>query len=239
MSEFSAGDAALDGFRVIRRHWRVVAGWAGFNLLALVGMVVVSVLGILVAVTAISLTHGASESAAAAGGLIAVVVDSVGTLFIGAIVVAGLFRMLLRDGEPGFFYLRVGLDEVRLVGVWLTLLLGACVLVFLLAGAVALAGRLGTWAGILVGLAGLAGFVWLGVRLSLAAPITFAEHRFGLAAAWRLSRGRFWPLLGMSVLSLCLLALVAVAAWIGLFLIMGALSGFDGSLISLSDPEAL
>ena len=32
---FSASDAALEGFQVLHRHWRVVVGWAGFNLLAL------------------------------------------------------------------------------------------------------------------------------------------------------------------------------------------------------------
>lgn len=239
MSEFSASDAALDGFRVIQRHWRVVAGWAGFNLLALVGMVLISAIGILAAVAVISVSHGGREAAAMMGSLIGGLVGGIGTLLIEVAVVTALFRMLLRGGEPGFFYLRLGRDEARLLGVWLTVLLGAFVLAFLLVGVISLAGRLGTWAGLLTAVAGVAGFVWLGVRLSLAGPITFAERRFGLAAAWRMSRGRFWPLLGMTLLSLCLLALVAVAAWILLFLAMGAVSGFQGGMITLSDPESL
>ena len=36
MSTFSIGDAAVEGFRVIQARWRVLIGWAGFNLLALV-----------------------------------------------------------------------------------------------------------------------------------------------------------------------------------------------------------
>ena len=44
MSAFSASDAALEGFQMLRTHWRVVVGWAVFNLLALVAMIVITVI---------------------------------------------------------------------------------------------------------------------------------------------------------------------------------------------------
>ena len=37
MAAFSPSDAALEGFQVLRRHWRVVVGWAAFNLIGPVG----------------------------------------------------------------------------------------------------------------------------------------------------------------------------------------------------------
>ena len=44
MTPFSASDAALEGFQVIRRHWRVIVGWAVFNLLAIMAVVVAFVI---------------------------------------------------------------------------------------------------------------------------------------------------------------------------------------------------
>ena len=41
MARFSASDAALEGVNLMRRRWRVVLGWAGFNLLALVMLAVI------------------------------------------------------------------------------------------------------------------------------------------------------------------------------------------------------
>jgi len=38
MTAFSASDAALEGFQVLRRHWRVVLGWCLFAVLAFVGL---------------------------------------------------------------------------------------------------------------------------------------------------------------------------------------------------------
>ena len=49
MTPFSASDAALEGFSLIRRRWRVVLGWAGFNLISLVMLVVLTVIFSLVA----------------------------------------------------------------------------------------------------------------------------------------------------------------------------------------------
>src|ERR1700754_122284 len=63
MIRFSASDAALEGFQMLRTHWRVVVGWGLFNLLALVAMVVVTViLGVGIGVAA-----GLDEASGAAG----------------------------------------------------------------------------------------------------------------------------------------------------------------------------
>ncbi len=241
MSGFSASDAALEGFQVIRRHWRLVVGWAGFNVMALVAMVVVAFIGIILSVALVGMGGGGREGAALAGQVIGSLVGGLGTLAIEVAVVAALFRLLLRDTEtPGFFHLRLGRDEVRLLAVWLTVLAMLVALVFGVAGLTALGRKAGTAAAVLVAVGGVGGAVWLLTRVCLAAPLSFAERRFGVAAAWRLSRGRFWALLGMNLLALCLLALVALLAWLALYMAQVALSGFhDFGLLSLSDTEAL
>jgi hypothetical protein len=240
LERFSASDAALEGFQTLRRHWRVLVGWAGFNLMALVAMVVVSVIGIMVTVALFSLSGSGRDGAGTAGAVIGGLVGFFGTLGIQVCVVAGLFRLLLTESRPEFFYLRLGRDEARLVLVWLMLLALACGLAFGVVGLAAVSASVGSWAPGLISLAGVGLGAWIFTRLSLSAPLSFAEQRLGFAAAWRLSRGRFWPLLGMNLLALCLVALVAVAAWLGLFLLMAAASGFhDFSVLSLSDEAAL
>ena len=49
-------------------------------------------------------------------------------------------------------------------------------------------------------LAGLAGLVWMGLRLCLAFPATVASNRVQLLSTWPLTRGRAWRLLGAAVL---------------------------------------
>ena len=41
---FSASDAAIDGVRLIRDQWRLLLGWALFNIVALLILVVVTVI---------------------------------------------------------------------------------------------------------------------------------------------------------------------------------------------------
>jgi hypothetical protein len=240
LERFSASDAALEGFQTLRRHWRVLVGWAGFNLMALVAMVVVSVIGMIVTVAVVGMSGGDREGAGTAGALIGGTVGFFGTLGIQLCVVAALFRLLLTDAKPEFFYLRLGRAEGRLALVWLVMLALAAGLAFGVIGLAAASASVGGWAPVVVSLVGLALAFWIFTRLSLSAPLSFAEGGFGFAAAWRMSRGRFWPLLGMNLLALCLLALVAVAAWLALFLLMAAVSGFhDFGVLSLSDKDAL
>ena len=72
MSAFSASDAALEGFQMLRTHWRVVVGWAVFNLLALVAMIVITVISAWGSVLRPALTRlpGGGRIGGVAGGLV-------------------------------------------------------------------------------------------------------------------------------------------------------------------------
>lgn len=232
MTSFSASDAALSGAQVIRQHWRVVAGWALFNLVALVAMIVVTVV-VAIGVAAAS-GGGASELSGVLGGLVALV----GTLAVQTIIVAGLYRLMLRPDEPAFLHLRIGADELRLFGVWLLLM----IMVFLVIGVAAVAANLAKdtpGAPLLAMAAGFLAMIWVGVRFSMAGPASFARRRFVFAESWRITRGHVWALIGMTLLATCLVALLSILAWVALVLVSGFTAGFGSVIEAMTDPEAI
>lgn len=237
MTTFSASDAALDGFHVIRSHWRVALGWCLFSIVGFVGLVVVAFFVILAAAFVVT----SKEQAGTAGGLIGAVVLGLGGAAIQGLIVVALYRMRLRPDEgPGIYYLRVSRDEGRLLGLWLVMAAAFVALMtagFMLLRALEPVSGRAVWAGTLAYLALL---VWLSIRFSLAGPANFATGRLGLADSWRLTKGRFWALLGMTVLALCLLILIAIVLFILTAVIQAAIGGFHTlAPVSLSDPQAL
>jgi hypothetical protein len=234
---FSASDAALDGFQVIRSHWRVALGWCLFSVLGFIGLVVLAFVAIAMATLAASSREEAGRFGGLAGGLVL----GLGGVAIQWAVLAALYRLKLRPGTPpGFYYLRFSRDEARLFGLWLSLL--GLFAVLMTAGFVALQGlgRFGGTAGAVGTLVFLALVGWLAIRVSLAGPANFATGRFGIAESWRLTRGRVWALVGMTALALCLLALIAIVVFILTALVQAAIGGFHSfAPISLSDPQAL
>jgi hypothetical protein len=237
MNSFSASDAALEGFQVIRTQWRVALGWCLFSIVGFVGLVILAFFAILAAAFAVT----SREQAGAAGGLIGAAVLGLGGAAIQGLVVAALYRMRLRpETAPGVYYLRISRDEGRLLALWLTMAVAFVALMmagFPLLRALEPVGGLAVWLGTLAYLALL---VWLAIRVSLAGPANFATGRFGLADSWRLTKGRFWSLLGMTVLALCLLVLIAVVLFILTAVIQAAIGGFHSlAPVSLADPQAL
>jgi hypothetical protein len=232
MSEFSPSDAALEGFRVLHRHWRVVVGWSLFNLIALVALAILASVATFGAAAAAS--AGAVKFSGAFGGLLA----SLGEAFTVAVLAAGLFRLILRPEEPGFLHLRIGPDELRIFGVWVVMSIAAFVLAGLCAALVVAGRGIGPAAAIGAWVLVVAGGVWLGLRFSLASVISFAERRFTFGSSWRLTRGQAWPLFGMAVLSWCVVALIALTVAIVLLLIMGFSVGFGAVFEAMGDADA-
>lgn len=115
-------------------------------------------------------------------------------------------RAVLRPAERGFFFLRLGGDELRLIG--LGLVLAVCLYVIMLVAmllmmipvliiGVASGSRAAIASLILVEFALLTGaMIYAEVRLSLAFPLTFLKRSFVVGEAWRLTKGRFWTLFG-------------------------------------------
>lgn len=230
MTPFSASDAALEGFHLIRRCWRVVLGWAGFNLLALIMVVVVSAV---LSVVASAVGGGAGGARQALG--IAGLIVGLSILFAQAILAAGVFRLEMRPDEPAFLHLRLGRDEVRLVVVWLTTITGAWVVGWIATLAGHAVGAGGVWIELLA--AALA--LYFGLRFALVAPIAFNERRIHFPRSWRLTNGRVLALLGMTALSSCLIGLVMVVVVVLLALIALGSGGLDGLAGLFGGADAL
>jgi hypothetical protein len=230
MATFSPSDAALEGFRTIGRHWRVVAGWGVFNLLAVVAMIVVMVV---VSVPVVLATGGAA-SASPIVGMTSVAVWLVGYVLVKIILLTGLYRLLLRPQEEGFLHLRLGRPELRVLVI---------VLIFAVAAAAvgsAVVAMLQAWAvaGWIAGPLGVVVLFVLFQRLGLTPVISFAEGGMPFAEAWRRTRGVTWRLIGMSLLLYCLLAVIGVVLWIALFATGGALTGFGDANLSGAESFA-
>jgi hypothetical protein len=191
---FSWSGAVLAGFGVLRREPRVLLVWS------LVGLV----FGLADQVIAANAQMFKTSSEAAAWmlpmtNLVRAVVIAVGM----AILSAAVYRAVLRPQDETRGRTRFGPDEVRLI---LVLMLQGMMLVVLsivalvpaFAVSTLLAKQQPTVAGLLgsvIALGVLVGWIALLVRLSLAGPMSLAEGRWSVPAAWRMTRGHAWKIL--------------------------------------------
>lgn len=240
MSGFSASEAALEGFRITRENPRAFGAWVAVSL-------AVSVLGAVVTVLMPpEVRHGletlrADETPDMANlldALIAVAPILILGLAIQCIMAAAVYRLIFRHDDTRFGYLRLGADELRLMGltlIYIALFMALLVAVTLGAAVVAaLASFAGQAAGLFMGgvaeLFSLGLVVFVLVRLSLAPVATFAERRLAVFESWRLTRGHFWPLFGAYVLALACIVVVG-------FLALVVFTGVAGVVVLLTGGQ--
>ncbi|NEX94093.1 hypothetical protein [Caulobacter sp. 17J65-9] len=242
---FSATDAAFEGFRLTREKPLAVVGWAVFYVVAtaLAGALLLMVAGpgALASIKTEPTTPAEAVEAlttlvplAAVGGL--------AWLVIGSVAKAAVYRAVLRPQDSRFAYLRFGADELRLMLVTLVLaLVGAVLLGVLVAVAGVADGVAGPAAAGVVGAIGFVVIVALGVvwsvRLSLAAAMTFAQKRVRIFQSWTLTRGPFWPLLGMYVLVAALYVVVLLLGSTIIIALVMILGGGFHALEAVSNPD--
>jgi hypothetical protein len=230
MNEFSASDAALEGFRLTRERPGAIFAWAGVYFVGIVvmGLLMMASLGPQFIEIAKKGRFTPQDGEAVAGMLAeswpAFLLVLVVAVLLMSVLTAGIYRLVLRPQEKSLAYLRLGADEFRLTT--LNLMLFAIGMVCLFTGLLASQGVEQAAPGMGVVAAAVIGAltVWVGVRLSLATPMTFATGRIAVGAAWELTRGRFWPLFGMIVLAVIFYVMVwLLTSVIGVAI--GALAG--------------
>jgi len=163
----------------------------------------------------------------------------VGMYVVPALAFTAAMRSVLRPEQKGFFYLRLGMDEVRVGAVWfilnMALGLGMVVAIIPVAIVAAIVGAAGggeaaVLVAVLLFLAAICAFIYFLVRLSLIAPLTFLRREFAFGEAWRITRGHFWTLFGSYFVLAFVQGLVTMAAWLAmLWPLFGDLgqAGFD------------
>lgn len=227
---FSPSDAAFEGFRLTReKPIAVLLGWPLIYLVA--GSLIAAALFAATGQEFVKTLQSASAMANSTrpdpdeilqmyvkmGGVFALMTPLV--LIFSALNYAAVFRAVLRPEEKAVFFFRIGGDELRILLVSVVLAIvfvaafvGAAVITGVAVGVgKGVGGTAAAWlVGLLVGVTCVALLIWLSVRLSLALPITFAEKRIALFDSWKLTKGRFWGLLGMMLLALIFAIVVGV-----------------------------
>lgn len=257
---FSASDAAFEGFRLVRRKPMALVAWTLlYAVLSLVSLFAVSNAIDPIIAWAERMEALESTSQTATPEQVFAVFQGLGEVMLGlswllpvsiivsAMLMAAVARAVLNPRAGGFGYLRLGMDELRvfvvtlvlgilMLGAWIALCIGFAVLA-------TIAGTTGAqwmWLVVVLGvLAGVAAIIWLAVRLCLAVPITVAENKFAFFDSFGLTRGRFWPLFGMAVITIVMVIVVQLLMGI-VTMPLGIMTGqqmwtFGGN----QDPEML
>lgn len=233
MNGFSASEAALEGFRLTRERPGTIVAWSGIYAVSMLGIgeIMFSSLGT-EALQIARKGHFSPEDAEIIATKLAHSVPAFLLILLLAVILvsvitAGIFRLVLRPTEKGFAHLRLGGDEMRLTLVNL-MLFGIGMLCLVLGFlAIAAAEQAGSAPAFIAAPIVAAVTIWLGVRLSLATPMTFHTRRISLAAAWELTRGRFWPLLGMIFLAVVFYILIWVLVTVIYFVLLQLGGGPD------------
>jgi hypothetical protein len=114
-------------------------------------------------------------------------------------------RAVLRPEQGGFFHMRLGMDELKMFALAFVLLillyiglvvLGIVFAIILGAAAVAAGPEAMALPMVIFLCVMIAAVLWFEVRVSLMFPLTLMTGNIAIGEGWRLSRGRFWTLLG-------------------------------------------
>lgn len=224
MARFSVTEAATAGFGVIGRKPLAVAGWAIALVVALIVPAALCFAAMgpeFMRLVQLTMAQKGTEPSPemmqqmmrAQSGMTALnLLYWLWSSFVKAVFCAAVFRAVLAPQQSAWAYLRVGSREM-----WLTLLLlveqvlamiaiFVIVLLVVVVTAVVMVGggENGHMAGVVVGcVASLVAFgviLWVALRLSMAAPMTFVDNQFRLFESWTLTRGQGWRLLGLALL---------------------------------------
>ncbi len=251
MARFAVGEAATSGFGVVVRHPLAVGGWA---LALVVGMIIPAVVCLFwlgpdfarLIQLALTQREGApdpetiNEFVRAQSGMTALnILYWLWGSFVRAVLCGAVFRAVLMPEASAWAFLRISRREL-----WLTLLFVveqvlAMIVIFIVALLiVVLTAVVAVSGGEQAKTTAIAGgvFIWVALRLSLAAPMTFADAQFRLFESWTLTRGQGWRLLGMAVLVVIFILLMEMLVGAAAF---GAVVAAGGSLEAIRGPGAL
>lgn len=214
-----ATESAFEGFRLVRREPRVLVAWTlVYLLLAVIQLVALylnreNVAAGLQVVESFGgrfpsnpadwdrLMEGYNRTTSHGVWLLPF------SLVVGSVLSAAVSRAVLFPEQKAYGYLRLGMDELRvlavsiIVAVFSVMAFMAALMVVAIVGVIAISIPL-LWIVVVPGaLAAVALFVWLMVKWSLAVPIVLTEKRLALFESFKATKGNFWPMLGLAIIS--------------------------------------
>lgn len=217
--KIAAAESAFEGFRLVRREPRTVLWWTLLYFVFAViqlgaiylnrenvaaGLAVIESFGDRMPSTAEDFNRlMAGYNQSTSHGLMLLPI----ALIIGSVFSAAVARAVLFPEDKTYGYLRLGMDEVRvlLVTIAIALLSGLAFGVAIIAVSVLIAIAAifpPVWILVALGfLAAIALFVWLLVKWSLAVPIVLTEKRLALFESFKATKGNFWSLLGLAIIA--------------------------------------
>ena len=150
---------------------------------------------------------------------------------------------MLRPDSGGIAFLRLGLDELRTLGLLVLFLVASIILFFaasvvigLFMGGVAAGSEsvaLTAILSVLVAFVVFSALIFLVIRFSLAFPLTLHRGAFAIGEAWRLSRGHFWTLFGAA------LVVSVIGFVLSIAINMVAAGGYFADILTAAgDPDA-
>ena len=239
MTRFSPSESALQGFKLIRARPGSILIWSLIQFLGMMVMFLIMAMGLGPSFIAfVKQGRMASADMSTYTSVLehswpAFVLVMLMAIALSSILTGGIYRMVLFPHDKGgFAHLRLGADEFRLIAANIILFsIGTLAMVVVAAFAAAVGGPLG----IVLGFVLAALVIWIGVRLLLATPMTFAEHRISIIASWRLTRGHFWSLLGMTLLAIVFWLMV----WLVVTIVGGISIALAGGQDAIADPVHL
>lgn len=162
---------------------------------------------------------------------------------VGVVLYTASMRSVLRPDAGGVGFLRLGMDELRMLGLLLLFGIAAMVLIFaaslvvaLFIGGAAAGSESVALTAVLSGLVALVVFgaiLFLVIRFSLAFPLTLHRGAFAIGEAWTRSRGHFWTLFGAALV----VSVIGLVASIAVNMVAAG-SYFTDILAAAGDPEA-
>lgn len=258
MARFSVADAATAGFGVIARKPLAVLAW-GLAMFVATAAPMYFLLLLMRPDFAMLMQMGAQQGPAndpemfgrlmrmQSGMMLFQLLFWMWSTAVKAVICCAVFRAVLQPQDSRFGYLRLGAQEG-----WLTLLfLVEYVLAYIAFFVVALLGMVlvaivgvgagGNSAGAMVGTGLVVGvlvlilFLWLALKLSMAAPMTFADRQFRLFESWGFTKGHVGKLLGVSLLLFVFLVGIEVL-FVGA--VIGGVFTLGGQMSWLFEPGA-
>ncbi len=148
-------------------------------------------------------------------------------IFVRGVMIAAVLRAVLEPENKGFFYLRVGMQEVwqALLAFAMAFLLGILFFAAFIVGAIlsailaAVLGKAAVIGVVVVVLAVMVACIYIVLRFSLAPAMTFADKTFRLFESWKLTRGHVGALFAIVLI-------LIVLVWVFEIIVGGVAFGF-------------